>query len=267
MDRFDCTKQELAKTLTNSTPVTLLLPLGGTTQIRVYLLSTGEYVGAFERPPTKHALPPLECAAVSSAEPPTAPALVEPPPAPALAEPPTAPALAEPPTAPALAEPPTAPALAEPPTAPALAETPTAPALAEPPTAPALAETPTDPALPAASPIGFWPPARSWPHPATSSPNQELHAPPQPPQRFCNHQGCSTPLNQCGALAARIAAKGHPSQRYCAQHNFPSRQRDAAPRAQEGAAAREDNPRNTANGPTRRAATAAAPREHGRRAV
>jgi len=42
----------------------------------------------------KPALPPLECAAVFSAEPPTAPALAEPPTAPALAEPPTAPALA-----------------------------------------------------------------------------------------------------------------------------------------------------------------------------
>ena len=95
MDRFNCTREEFVKTLTNSVPVKLFPPNGGTPiPIRVYKLSSGEYVSVYERPPTDHALPPLECAAVFS---------VEPPPAPALAEPPTAPALAEPPTAPALA--------------------------------------------------------------------------------------------------------------------------------------------------------------------
>ena len=70
MDRFNCTREELVKTLTNSVPVKLFPPLGGTPiPIRVYLLSTGEYVSVFERPPTEHALPPLECAAVFSAEP------------------------------------------------------------------------------------------------------------------------------------------------------------------------------------------------------
>ena len=98
MDRVNCTKEELVKTLTNSVTVKLFSTLGGPPRtIRVFKLS-GEYVSVFERPPTEHALPPLECAAVFSAEPPPAPALAEPPTAPALAprNPPTAPPAASP---------------------------------------------------------------------------------------------------------------------------------------------------------------------------
>ena len=76
MDRFNCTREELAKTLTNSMPVKLFPPLGGTPiPIRVYLLSTGEYVSVFARPTTVPAPPPLERAAAFSDEPSTAPAL------------------------------------------------------------------------------------------------------------------------------------------------------------------------------------------------
>jgi hypothetical protein len=86
MDLFNCTIEELVKTLTNSVRVKLFPPLGGPPiMIRVYKLSSGEYVSVFERPPTEPALPPLECAAVFSAEPPPAPALAELPTAPALA--------------------------------------------------------------------------------------------------------------------------------------------------------------------------------------
>jgi hypothetical protein len=93
-----------------------------------------------------------------------------------------------------------------------------------------------------------------------NSPNQEQHALPQPPQRLCNNKGCTTPLNLSGASAARIAANGHAPQRFCAQHNYPSRQRDAAARVQGGATNHEDNPLDTADG-SLRAAAEAAPRE------
>ena len=90
MDRFNCTREELAKTLTNSVRVKMFPPLGGPPiMIRVYYLSPGEYVSVFERPPTEPALPPLECAAAFSAEPPTAPAL-------ATQNPPTTPPAASP---------------------------------------------------------------------------------------------------------------------------------------------------------------------------
>jgi hypothetical protein len=69
-------------------------------------------------------------------------------------------------------------------------------------------------------------------------------------------------------MTAKISAKGHAPQKYCSQHNFPSRQRDAAAHAQKGATDHEDNPRDTADGPLR-AAAAAAPQQqkHGRPAV
>ena len=70
-----CSRKELAKTLTNSVPVTLFPPLGGEIPIRVYLLSTGEYFGVFERPTKVPEPPPLESAAAFNDEPPTAPAL------------------------------------------------------------------------------------------------------------------------------------------------------------------------------------------------
>jgi hypothetical protein len=142
-------------------------------------------------------------------------------------------------------------------------------------------KNPTAP--PAASPTGFWSPtaqpaaaanpnitppspplaptpppaaptARFWPPPATSRPNQELHALPQhrpcaqPPQRLCNNQDRNTRLNLTGTLATKITANGHAPQRFCAQHNYPSRRRDAAARAQGGATDHEANPRDTAEG-------------------
>ena len=83
MDRVNCTIEELVKTLTNSVPVKLFPPLGGSPiTIRVYKLSSGEYVSVFERPPTEPALPPL-------AQPLTSPAL-------ATQNPPTTPPAASP---------------------------------------------------------------------------------------------------------------------------------------------------------------------------
>ena len=65
------TKETLAKMLTNSVLVEVCPPLGGTTRMtRVYMLPSGGYMSVFERPPTEAALPPLECAAAFSAEPP-----------------------------------------------------------------------------------------------------------------------------------------------------------------------------------------------------
>jgi hypothetical protein len=218
MDTFQSTEKELNKMLSNSMLVKLHPPLDRTILTRVFKRPNGEYTSVFERTTTEPAPPPLEYAAAFSAEPPTAPALATQPP-------------------------------------------------------------PTTP--PAASPTGFWPLAQTAgsasaalapaPHPNSraatqlaaptqplavafaaqderddevddGSPNQELHALPQPPQRLCNNKGCTTPLNLPGTLAARIAANGHAPQRFCAQHNYLSRQRDAAPRAQGGATDHEDNP-------------------------
>jgi hypothetical protein len=96
MDLFNFTKEELAKTLTNSVLVMLFPPLGGPTiMIRVYELSSGEYVSVFERTTTEPA--PPQCAAAFSVEPPTAPALA--PQNPPTAPPATSPTGFWPPTA------------------------------------------------------------------------------------------------------------------------------------------------------------------------
>jgi hypothetical protein len=235
------TKEALVKMLTNSVLVELCPPLGGTPRMtRMFTLPSGGYLGVFERPPAEREPPPLERAAPTfSAEPPTAPALA----------PQNSPTATNPPAPAPPAAPPTG--FWTPATQPAAAAHPNI----TPPTPP-LAPNPP----PAAPTARFWPPS------ATSGPNQELQAIPQnrpcvqPPQRLCNNPDCDVRLDLTGTLAKKITENGRAPQRFCAQHNYPSRRRDAAARAQGGATDHEANPRDTADG-SLRAAAAAAPRE------